>query len=884
MHHPEDGHHALAVVPELDRLARQARTKPKAALDACLELADRLASAVPHFLPVFYEQAARVFLGVDNTTYAGQLFARARTSEAQHGLAVDEDRLDAVFLEFALVGALPVKVLTGYGKELAARLAPTEAYERFRRLCVRRTAGGLAPSAQATTELRRLARAAGLSAAEAEQDYLAELLPLTATLRAAEGWWKTHRSALVALARRVPAVRGTLLEMMPPSDDGELSELWLGILAESGADAGLTGTDVPPEECCADGAAGWLERFHTARHRGWGDRRTPPALLDLVERAAGRLRADLAARPDDRAFLRIGVEDLDLLDLLLSLDLPVADPEPETSRTSGAALNLSDWARGRTPRPDRGRRRPALPRCLPALRERLPRRLLRSGRDAPARRRGRRPPDAHRVGARGRPRLGGGRTARSAQGDRPPVVAARRGPRARSGGGGGRRRRRPRRDPGAHPARRPVGGVPLAGVGEAVADLAPGRGKFDELAVFEAWPHLIVANSTRVRVIDADSTVLTHDLRVPAGQSSHRCGFHYVDGALLVFWTGYGNSPVQGYWHTAPDHVFTLDAEINYWSVRSDRPTLPLPGGGRTTGGGVLHAGDTKLPRERAVISDGTSYWVWENTGEYQGEGDWVEYDPAEDTRGRRSLPPSSPTPPAPTPPAPDWPALLVGAARPPWTARPSASPPAACSAGGSCGSPATAGAPTTPRAAPSPSRGLRHARRRPDVPRRRPAQGPDPPVAGTAAHRPGRRGHDGVRRRPERHLRHRRHAPTAADPLLRPPPARPAGSDLLRAADAETAGTLLKAAVLAERAADVPDLVAAALPGITAPELVAGVAKALRFAVAQQNALDDVAARLDPAAEPERRAPRDPTTACSPRRSTDSPAPATTAGARPRT
>ncbi|MEU2660706.1 DNA-binding protein, partial [Streptomyces sp. NPDC007325] len=142
VHHPEDGHHALAVVPELDRLARQAKSKPKAALDACLELAGRLASSVPHFLPVFFEQAARVFLAVENTTYAGQLFGRARTSEAQHGLPVDEDRLDAVFLEFALAGALPVKVLSGYGKELSARLAPQEAYERFRRLCVRRTAGG----------------------------------------------------------------------------------------------------------------------------------------------------------------------------------------------------------------------------------------------------------------------------------------------------------------------------------------------------------------------------------------------------------------------------------------------------------------------------------------------------------------------------------------------------------------------------------------------------------------------------------------------------------------------------------------------------------------------------------------------------------------------
>ncbi|MFE7043714.1 DNA-binding protein, partial [Streptomyces atratus] len=351
VHHPEDGHHALAVVPELDRLARQAKTKPKAALDACHELAGRLAAAVPHFLPVFYEQAARVFLGVENSTYAGQLFGRARTSEAQHGLTVDEDRLDALFLEFALAGALPVKVLTGYGKDLSARLAPVEAYERFRRLCVRRTAGGLAPSAQAAVELRRLARAAALSGNEAEQDYLAELLPLPATLRAAAGWWKSHRGALVALARRVPSARGTLLSMTPPGDNGDMTELWLEIMAESGADAGLADAGLPQEERCSDGAAGWLERFHGARHRGWGPRPTPPALLELVERAAGRLRADLAARPENERFLRIGVEDVNLLDLLLSLEIAVADPEEKSAHHQrGSALNLSDWARGEEPR------------------------------------------------------------------------------------------------------------------------------------------------------------------------------------------------------------------------------------------------------------------------------------------------------------------------------------------------------------------------------------------------------------------------------------------------------------------------------------------------------------------------------------------------------
>lgn len=185
VHHPADGHHALGVVPELDRIARQARTKPKAALDAYQLLAGQLAAAVPHFLPTFYEQAGRVFLGVEDATYAAQMFTRARRAEAEHGLTVDEDRLDGVFLEFALAGALPVKVMSGYAKELAARVPAPEAFGRFRRLCVRRTAGGLQPAASMAGELRKLAKAAGLDPVAEEGAYLAELLALPATLRAA---------------------------------------------------------------------------------------------------------------------------------------------------------------------------------------------------------------------------------------------------------------------------------------------------------------------------------------------------------------------------------------------------------------------------------------------------------------------------------------------------------------------------------------------------------------------------------------------------------------------------------------------------------------------------------------------------------------------------
>ncbi|MFK0215619.1 DNA-binding protein [Streptomyces sp. NPDC090298] len=854
VHHPEDGHHALAVVPELDRLARQAKTKPKAALDACQELAGRLASAVPHFLPVFYEQAARVFLAVENTTYAGQLFGRARTSEAQHGLTVDEDRLDAVFLEFALAGALPVKVLTAYGKELSARLAPVEAYERFRRLCVRRTAGGLAPSAQAATELRRLARAAALSGSEAEQDYLAELLPLPATLRAATGWWKAHRGALVALARRVPSARGTLLSMTPPGDDGDMTELWLGLLSESGADAGLTDADVPDEERCSDGAAGWLERFHAARHRGWGPRPTPSALLPLVERAAGRLAADLAVRPEGGRFLRIGVEDLNLLDLLLARGIAVADPEKERApHRRGDALNLSDWARGEERRD------------LVALAADL--------RFRPAFRRGADGYNSASAGADVMRRLAaspGGRPmlaewmrevaeASVAAGlpglpqaiDRLswlPAEALALAPREVAAAAGA--------DLGASVARTLRGGLweelRWPAWEEALAELAPARQGGEAPTVAEAWPYLIVANATQVRVIDAESTVLVHDLRVPAASSVRRMGFHYVDGALLVFWSAYGQGEAQGYWHTAPDSVFDI-VGADHWTLRSPHPSLPLPGGGRTTGGGVLNVGDTKLPGERTLVSDGTSYWVWRSGGEAEDTG-WVEYDPVGGVHGRRSQP-----------------GFLADALRPhghgaelaaavSWV-RPGPAVDGSAQGtsadgllgwrvvrlpdGGHHGEDTTGRVVSLPEGADVPVAALTFpGDERPRALTRQwrelSLSDPEGVVTATAScdHRNELYGTAAQALPPLPYL----HMLRARDPQ---------GSAALRAADAEAAGVLLKAAALAERAADLPELVSAALPQVTAPEMIAGVVKVLRFAVRQQKALDAVAARLDPSAQP---------------------------------
>ncbi|MEU9800337.1 DNA-binding protein [Streptomyces sp. NPDC051000] len=851
VHHPEDGHHALAVVPELDRAARQAKTKPKAALDACLELAGRLAASVPHFLPVFHEQAARIFLAVENTTYAAQLFGKARASEAEFGLIVDEDRLDAVFLEFALAGALPVKVLTGYGKALALRVSPTEAFDRFRRLCVRRTAGGLPPSAQVAVELRRLARAAGLTGTEPEQDYLAELLPLPATLRAAVGWWKAHRAALLALARRVPAVRGTLLGLTPPGggDAGAMAATWLELLTDSGATAGLSSADVPAEERCSDGASGWLERFQTARYSGWGTPPALPGLLELVERAADRLRAELAA-PERETGLRLGFEDVDLLDLVLSLDLPLADPDPEDNRT----LGLQAWGENPARRELRAlcadqRMRPVLFRSLNELGSRA------TGRGAVCALA--KSPGSSGLLAEWVREVAASSTAAAL----PALPAAIRWltwlPAEALALAPEDVARAAALDVGGILARTLRGGLfeelTWPAWEAAVAELRPndkGHRRGRELTVMDAWPHLIVANSTQVRVIDADSTVLTHDLRIPRGDH-YRHGYHYVDGDLLVFWVSYGGA-VEGYWLSAPNDVLTLDHPGSYWSIRNEQVTLPLPGGGRFTGHGVLHAGDTRLPTERAVLSDGTSYWVWDS-GSEPGAAGWHEYDPASASVGRRSQP-----------------AFLADALRGhpegsglPQHAGVSWLRPTPTVEGSVLGAPVDGllgwravhlpdrgwhGSDTGGRSVTVPAGG-----RVPQAALSLP--GDDRPRVLSSDWRvlilSDHEGVDTSRAASD----HDNPAYSTSCVDLPPLPywyclrARDVeGSAALRTADAETCGALLKAAGAVADRGELPALVSAALPRITSPELIGGVVDKLRDALRQRAALDRVAAALNPA------------------------------------
>ena len=62
VHDPANGHHALALVKDIEKLARTAKSRVGPANDGFVALGERLARSVPHFLPTFYEEAGRAFL------------------------------------------------------------------------------------------------------------------------------------------------------------------------------------------------------------------------------------------------------------------------------------------------------------------------------------------------------------------------------------------------------------------------------------------------------------------------------------------------------------------------------------------------------------------------------------------------------------------------------------------------------------------------------------------------------------------------------------------------------------------------------------------------------------------------------------------------------
>ncbi|MEU8000351.1 hypothetical protein AB0B66_04145 [Catellatospora sp. NPDC049111] len=626
---PARGGEALALVKDLERLARLAKSKPGNARDGYEAIARRLAATAPHFLPTFWEQAGRAYVAAENLRQAATCFGLARRAEREHGSAVDEDRLRDVHLEFALAGALTAKALTEYARDLRRRRPGGEVYRLVRDIAVRRVAGGLPPGAGFAGELRALAKAAGLDAAAEDEALLGDLLPLPAVAQAHAGFWKAYRPVLQRLARRDPDVPVRLLALLPAREDAQLCEQWLELLEAAGAVALLAAADGPD-------AASWLERFVQHRDSGYRHPLTrSPRLAALIERLAPRLRAagrPLRLTPPLQSF-RI---DLDLLDACRAHGIAV---EVDTD-----TLPVRQWAET----VGDGRRDLAAvaadPTLLPALTRGTWELLgLFLGAEPLGRDRLRRLPlvletaglaTALRDGlavfaeqAQGTTLAGLETVTRSlaplwsAQG----VVVAPRD-----------LRRLAALDMPEVLARTLRAGL-VSELGWPAYETAATPLKRAEPT--DSWPALVLTDQTRVVRVHPDGRSDEHTVQPPAGSAWHHRAIdgRDLDGRLLV--TGAREDGERwGYWADSPHDVFPARAGERDWSG-APMPQLPFPGG-VTTGGRPWSGGHE--PHVYQVSSDGTTYWRNEREPHVPGQAHvwrWREYDPATGIGGRAGLP-----------------------------------------------------------------------------------------------------------------------------------------------------------------------------------------------------------------------------------------------------
>jgi hypothetical protein len=617
LRHPEDADYALAVVDAMASLARLARSKPGAAKDGYEAIAARLARAVPHFLPTYFEEAGRAFIEAGSASQAGVMFGKAREAERVYALEVDEERRLAVFVEFALAGALTARSLADYARQLSESGDPAAAYATFRRLCVERTRAGVAPWSEMATQLRRLGAAAGVDLDADERDLLAELVDAPALTRAPAGFWRAYRRALLELARGSPSARRVLLDLQPRAPG--LLDWWLGLLDGAGALEALTGpaAAVPPEAAPQDGAAGWLARTALAATADWRSPGVPDALFALLPRMARRLRSDgvpvrLAGRQDWQT-------DLDFLDLALELQVPVEPPPPETG------LHLTRWLG----RPEQKRRDldhvAADPDWGPLLLEALD-------------------DDLGRVPAAGI--LAGGHLRRgfSAWLDRMADRIDRGGlpdlvdELARLGNV---------LDPGALDVNPPARDRILAAdAGRSLARTLRG-GSLDELGwpalerararlganvtASGSWPNLVVSDGVKAIVVGPDEILIEHDLRTGPNPNLRQLAFLYTGGQLLVCWWAPGAGR-RAYWSGRPAEVFDPRAlQITSWSAPMSL-SLELEDGSRTSGGRSVRPGDTAGGVPAHLAADATGCWTLV-------DGRFHELDPATGRTGRASLP-----------------------------------------------------------------------------------------------------------------------------------------------------------------------------------------------------------------------------------------------------
>jgi hypothetical protein len=632
---PQHARYALELVKEFKQAVRRSRAKPGFGFEDFAEISLRLGKSVAHFLPSFWEQAGREFLAFDNATYGSRAFGKAREAEKVHALKVDENLRQHAFLEFALAGAVSIKALTDYGKQLSSTHDPLAAWKFFRELCVRRTLGGMPPWTSMVKDLQPLIKAAGLNVEEQIQFILLEMIDSPAISRATTGFWRSVSKSIAPLVKQDQHVAGILLNLIPQTSSWQTEDIWAWLehLKTWGILANAWQEGAPEAARPAGGSAAWLTRL---RHT-FNQPRQP--FFEILEAMAARLRnekipVDLYSK---NRWNKQVIGDVDLIDLALELKIPFLDVPEQIS------LDLKKWAVPADPAQDL-KQRPrdpvhlaADPRFNEALRKAVQTVAGESAFEAAAAGKMALSAVRHdwlsslvegltngalpRVEASLQVLEGKTRTAifqefpdileKLMQADVRPAIA--------------RTLRTGLLDEYGWPAL------------ERVFEGFVTTNKISPL-VFGHFPYLILTDRLKTVVLLGEEIVHEAELKLPAGHEL-KC-LVFVDGDLLV-WSG-KNHQVCYFWNGDPQ---PSELDYNHYNPDLRGTSIDVAAGGTFIGEMIVHRGkkglDTLRPAN-SVFCDGTHWWL--RTSEYEGASyvqviSLRELDPATGKRGRRSMP-----------------------------------------------------------------------------------------------------------------------------------------------------------------------------------------------------------------------------------------------------
>ncbi len=313
---PKKAKAALDVTDEMRKAKRLVQAKPGHAKDAFEKIAKTLSRGTPQFLPSFWEEVGRVVADQASSTMAAQCFERARQAERAYKLKTNPEDTDAVFVEFALLGALSAKTLSQYAKDLAKTAGGKEAYRRFRAIIIKRALGGMPPYSGMGKDLQTLAKGAGLDV-DKEADALAlEMIEAPGINKAPSEFWSTYRDALVRIGKDKPETRTRLRNLWPMPKGGShetkkefQSETWMSVLDEIG---GLS--DLPDE-----GLGAWMSKLFEYAGK---TERTEALLREVAPRLIALSQPIKVETPRPRWGSDLN---LDLAELALSLGVPLVD-------------------------------------------------------------------------------------------------------------------------------------------------------------------------------------------------------------------------------------------------------------------------------------------------------------------------------------------------------------------------------------------------------------------------------------------------------------------------------------------------------------------------------------------------------------------------------